>query len=734
LAADPTPRRVTTPTVIQMEAVECGAASLAIILGFHGRIVPLEELRQACGVSRDGSKAGNILRAARGFGMTAQGWRMEVEAVRALQGPFIVFWDFNHFLVVEGFSKKGVHLSDPAAGRRMVSHEEFERSFTGVVLELRPTENFQKGGEPRSLRRALIRRLEGSGAGLAYAIILGLILMLTGVASAAFTSLFVDGVLIGGSRTLAGPLVAVMFLTVGITGAATWMQQNALLRLETKLAVTASARFFWHVLRAPMTFFSQRSSGDIGARVETNDKVAAVLSGELATTALSLLTSGVLLVVLLSYDVLLAAITALTAALNIVALRAVSATRTAGNQKLQSDLGNLVGTTMNGLQSIETLKAGGNEADFFTRWAGYQAKVVTGTGELAVPTLLVTSLPPLLTALNTVVILWIGGLRVMDGVLTIGMLMAFQSLAGRFMSPVAQLVGLGATIQTLEADMNRLDDVLRYPVDRALAASGETANGAPGSDPADAAPDEMGTVKLSGHVELRNVTFGYSPLDPPLVTDLSLVIRPGERVALVGGTGSGKSTIARLVTGLQEPWSGEILFDGQPRSAYPRRVLTDSVALVDQEIFLFDGTLRDNLTMWDTTLDDARIVQAAKDASIHDDIAARPGGYEGRVDEGGRNFSGGQRQRLEIARALVGDPSVVVLDEATSALDASTEKRVDDNLRRRGCTCLIVAHRLSTIRDCDEIIVLERGVVVQRGTHEEMKGVEGPYAQLIAST
>jgi len=519
------------------------------------------------------------------------------------------------------------------------------------------------------------------------------------------------------------PLLLVMVATMLITSAATWLQQHYLLRFETKLSVATSGQFLWHVLRTPMTFFTQRSSGDIGSRVASNDNIASMLSGQLATTALSLLTSVFYLAVLFSYDAVLAVVALVAALLNVVALRAVGKHRAVGNRKLQADQGNLVGTTMYGLQSIETLKAGGNESDFFTRWAGFQAKVVTGTGELAVPSLLVNSVPTVLTALTTVAILWIGGLRVMDGVLTIGALMAFQTLASSFMAPVTQLVGLGATVQMLEADMNRLDDVLQYPIDPQLA---------PGAEQGTMA-DAARMVKLSGEIELRNVTFGYSRLEPPLITDFSLTVRPGERVALVGGTGSGKSTVARLVTGLQEPWSGEVLFDGHPRRAFPRRVLTDSIGLVDQEIFLFDGTLRDNLTMWDATLPEARIVQAANDACIHDDIAARPGGYDGRVDEGGRNFSGGQRQRLEIARALVGDPSIVVLDEATSALDATTEKRVDDNLRRRGCTCLIVAHRLSTIRDCDEIIVLERGVVVQRGTHDELKAIDGAYARLIAS-
>lgn len=719
MAGSRPPRRVVTPTVIQMEAVECGAAALSIVLAYYGRLVPPEELRLACGVSRDGSKASNILRAARTYGLEAQGWRKEIGALRQMQGPMIVFWQFNHFLVVEGFGKGVVYLSDPASGRRTVSDAEFDRGFTGIVLELRPSATFTRGGESRDIVAVLKRRLAGSKGALLYAVLVGLVLVIPGLATPTFTRLFIDRVVITRDPELPGPLLLAMLGTAIFTALATLLQRHYLMRLETRLSVASSSQFLWHVLRAPMAFFTQRSSGDIGARIASNDTVAMLLSGQLASTALSVVTATFFLVVLFSYDAILATCAAIVAVLNLVTLRLVSARRVAGNQKLQADQGQLVGATMYGLQSIETLKAGGNESDFFTRWAGFQAKVVTGTGDLAVPSLLVTAIPSLLMALNSVAILWIGGLRVMDGVLTIGTLMAFQTLAASFTKPVSELVGLGATIQMVEADLDRLDDVLNYPLDAEPEAEAPSGGAAP-------------QVKLSGAIELRNVTFGYSRLEPPLIVDFSLTVRPGERVALVGGSGSGKSTIARLVTGLQRPWSGEILFDGLPRAAHPRRLLTDSIGLVDQEIFLFEGSLRDNLTMWDATLPDARIVQAAKDACIHEDIAARPGAYEGRVDEGGRNFSGGQRQRLEIARALVGDPTIVVLDEATSALDSTTEKQVDDHLRRRGCTCLIVAHRLSTIRDCDEIIVLEKGVVVQRGTHEQMKGVDGPYARLIA--
>jgi NHLM bacteriocin system ABC transporter peptidase/ATP-binding protein len=718
----PRPKPVRSPTVLQMEAVECGAAALGIVLAHYGRWVPLEELRIACGVSRDGSKASNMVKAARQYGLEAKGFKREPQSLRSVKPPMILHWNFNHFVVLDGFLGKGrARLNDPAGGPREITEEELDQAFTGVVLTFQPGPEFDRRGEPPRLIPALRRRLAGSRAALAFVLLAGLALVIPGMVVPVFSKVFVDSVLLENRRDWLPPLLIAMTLAALLTGALTWLQQSYLLRLETRMAVGGSSRFLWHVLRLPMEFFTQRFAGDISSRVAINDRVAQLLSRDLATNALGALMIVFFAAILFRYDAVLTLVGIAVVSLNVAALRFVSRKRVDGNRRLVQDQGKLMGTAIGGLQTIETLKATGGESDLFTRWAGYQAKVVNGRQDLERYTQILDAVPPLLSTVNTALILGIGGLRVINGDLSLGGLVAFQLLMASFIAPVNRLVSLGGRLQMVEGDMNRLDDVLRYRIDPSV-----------GSGPGDA-PDERAPVKLTGRLELRDVSFGYSRLDPPLIENFNLTLEPGSRVALVGGSGSGKSTLSRLVTGLYQPWSGEILFDGRPRSELPPGVLTNSLASVDQNVFLFEGTVRENLTLWDSTIPLPEVVAAAKDACIHEDVAARPGGYESPVDEGGANWSGGQRQRLEIARALVGRPTLLVLDEATSALDPTTEQKIDEALRRRGCTCLIVAHRLSTIRDADEIIVLERGKVVQRGTHDELKGVEGPYARLISA-
>ena len=706
-----------SPTILQMEAVECGAACLAMVLAHHGRWVPLEELRNSCDVSRDGTNAKNVVLAARGYGMDAKGWRKEPAELRGLPVPFIVFWNFNHFVVVDGWKGGDVLLNDPAVGPRSVSEQEFDESFTGVVLTFEAGPEFKKGGSKPSLWPALRARTHGSEKALSFILLSGLALVVPGLIVPTFSRIFVDDYLVRGMKDWFKPLLIAMALIVVLQAVLTWLQRYCLLRLQTKLSVAGAGRFFWHVLRLPVDFYTQRYSGEVAGRVAINQNVAALMAGPLALAGVDLLLVVFYGGLMLSIDWTLSLVGFAAVAVNIGIGRAIRRKRIDAGRRLGRESGKLMGVSMGGLQAIESLKATGSESDFFGTWAGHQAKLVTYQQELQVVAATWLQAPNVLQAMTTAGMLCLGGWRVMDGHLTLGMLVAFQALMGAFSDPVWRSMKLIEKLQELEADMTRLDDVLAYPLDPAFTAEAK---------PAAKMPE-----KLSGLIELKGVTFGYSRRRPPLIENFDLTLRPGSRVALVGPSGCGKSTASKLVTGLYEPWAGEILFDGVPRKDIPRDVLANSIALVDQDIVLFEGPIKDNLTLWDTSAPESELVKAGKDACIHDDILARPNGYDGTLEEGGRNLSGGQRQRLEIARALSGDPSILVLDEATSALDPLTETVIDQNLRRRGCTCLIIAHRLSTIRDADEILVLDEGKVVQRGTHDElMKDEEGMYARL----
>lgn len=712
-------RGVHTPSVLQMEAVECGAASLSMVLSYYKKYVALEELRIACGVSRDGSKANNILAAARQYGLVAAGFRAEPPGLRQIALPAIIFWNFNHYVVLDGFFEDKVYINDPGYGRRTVSAEEFDQSFTGVVLTFEPGPAFAPSGKPASLLGGLRRRLVGARTAITYLVLVGLALVVPGLIIPAFTSVFIDQVLVAGLQSWAMPLIGGMLATAAVLAALTLLQRYYLLKLEMRIALSTASSFFWHVLRLPLSFYNQRSAGDIGARVGINDEVAKILSADLAGAVLSVITALFFAAIMLFYDVAMSLVTIAIVIVNMLVLRFVSQRRIELTQKLAIDQGKVSGTSLNGLALIESLKASGSESDFFSRWAGYQARLLNSTQAMYRSSIALDLLPKFLTAANGAVLLGMGGLRVMDGEMTIGTLVAFQALVASFIVPVNALVALGGKIQSFQGDMGRLDDVMRYPVEDIAAM--------------DRTEQTVHTAKLEGCLELRNVTFGYSRLGPPLLKDFNLRVLPGQRVALVGASGCGKSTIAKLVLGLYDLWDGEILFDGKPKAAWPRWQLLNSMAAVDQDIALFSGTIRDNLTMWDSTVAHSVMVEAAKDACIHDVISSRQGGYDSVVAEGGANFSGGQRQRLEIARALTANPRLVVLDEATSALDPLTEKLVDTNLRRRGCACLIVAHRLSSIRDCDEIILLERGQVLERGTHDSLMALNGNYARLMAN-
>ncbi|MCA1217339.1 NHLP family bacteriocin export ABC transporter peptidase/permease/ATPase subunit [Streptomyces sp. 8L] len=709
-----------TPTVLQMEAVECGAACLAMVLAHHGRHVPLEELRIACGVSRDGSRASNLLKAARSYGLGAKGMQMESAALTGVQGPAILFWEFNHYVVYEGhgrrFGTRGAHINDPAKGRRFVPAEDFDTSFTGVALVFERTASFTAGGRRPGVLRALPARMRGTAGTLFAALLAGLLLVATGAAVPALSRTYIDMFLVGGQTSLLGPLFAAMAAMIALTAVLTGLQQANLLRGRIISSTLSSARFMRHLMRLPVTFFAQRSPADLVQRLQSNDSVAETLARDLSAAGVDGLVVLLYAVLLWTYDPQLTVVGVLVALLNVVAMRVVIRLRATHTQKLRADSARLTTTSYTGLQLIETLKATGGEDGFFRRWAGQHATTLEEQQRLGVPSAVLAVVAPLLATLNSALILWIGGLRAVDGHISIGLLVAFQALVTRFTAPITRLNGVAGRIQDFAADVARLKDVENFPADSLYARGG--------GDPS--------TRRLTGHVALENVTFGYSPLDTPLLGGFSLTVGPGRQVALVGGSGSGKSTVSRLISGLYRPWEGTISIDGRPIEDIPRGALAASVSFVDQDVFLFEGTVRDNVALWDPSIPDGGGVAALRDAALYDDvIARRPDGIHTRVEQDGRNFSGGQRQRLEIARALVRGPSVLVLDEVTSALDAETERVIMDNLRRRGCACVVIAHRLSTVRDSDEIVVLDHGTVVERGRHHELVAAGGAYAGLV---
>jgi len=714
-------KRIKTPTILQMEAVECGAASLSIVLSYYGRKVPLEKLRVECGVSRDGLKATNLMKAARSYGMTTKGYAKSIKNLKMMKMPVIIFWNFNHFLVLEGFTKNRVYLSDPAQGRYHVSHQEFDDSFTGVVIDMTPNENFEKGNEKTGMIPSLGKRITNSKLSLIFIILASLFLVIPGLVIPSFTQIFVDQFLINNRSSFVMPLILAMGGVLVIHSLLIFIQQYYLLRLETKLALTTSSKFLWHILHLPSQFFAQRFSGDISNRVGLNDKVARLLSGDLANAALNVVVVLFYALLMFSYDVVLTTIGIVIAAINVIALQLVSRARKDGNRRLTNENGKLMGNTMSGISMIETLKSSGREGDFFTTWSGHLAKVMNAQQELGWLSLRLNIIPPLLMSINTTIIMGVGALRVMDGDMTLGMLIAFLYLMNNFIRPVNQLVAVGSMLQETQGDMDRIDDVLNYEVSEEFRREQVQID------------DDSKVNKLIGALELKNVNFGYTSTMPALIEDFSIKLEPGSRVALVGGSGSGKSTVARLVSGLYEPWEGEILFDGKKRRELPRQVINNSMAVIDQDIMMFQGSIKENLSFWDKTMSEHNVIQAAKDAEIHDTISARVGSYDSMVSEKGTNFSGGQRQRMEIARSLALNPSILIMDEATSALDPKSEKLVMDNIRKRGCTCLIVAHRLSTIRDCDEIIVMKFGKIEERGTHEELVAKQGLYSELISS-
>ena len=711
------------PVIMQLEALECGAASLAMVMAYYDKWVPLEQVRADCGVSRDGSKAKNVALAAMRYGFEVKAFRYDPQTIqKEASFPCIIHWNMNHFVVLDGFRGGKAYLNDPARGDIAVTMEEFDECFTGVTIIPTPGPDFEPSGKPKSTLEFAKKRLVGAGAAVAFVMITTAIGYLFGIINSFTSRIFMDRLLTGVNPDWVEPF---MFMMVGLAIlqlVVAWAQAVYSLRINGKMAVIGSTSYMWKVMRLPMSFFSQRQAGDIQARLALNASIAGTLVNTLAPLLLNTVMAVFYLAVMLNQSVPLTLIGLAALVVNIAVSRYISTQRVNITRVQMRDQAKLASTKASGISMIETIKSSGAEAGFFKKWAGYQASVNTQAVRVNKTDLLVGKVPLLLADVANYGVLVLGVYLTMQGEYTLGGVMMFQGFLSSFMTPAQSLVTAGQTIQEMRTQMERVEDVMEYPEDEALTAY-----------KGDGESETQPMRKLRGGLELKNVTFGYSKLENPLIEDFSLTLAPGQRVALVGPSGCGKSTVAKLVSGLYQPWSGEVLFDGKPRSAYPRDVIVGSLAVVDQDITIFEDTISANIRMWDPTIEDFEVIMAAHDAQLHDDIAKLSGGYLHKLSSGGKNLSGGQRQRMEIARVLVQDPTIVIMDEATSALDARTEHEVVNAIHERGITCVVIAHRLSTVRDCDEIIVLDRGKVVERGTHDELIAKGGAYADLVAS-
>ena len=707
-----------TPTIFQMEATECGAASLAMICAYWGKHVPLEQMRVETGVSRDGCNARNIMRAAKRFGMECHGYRKEPEALKTLEMPCLIHWNFNHFVVLEGFKDEYAYLNDPAIGRRKLTMQELDEGFTGVVLTFKPTESFEKVKKENTLLPLVLKRLNGQKEALGQMLCLGLLLILPGLILPALSQLFLDQILGNTGVTWFGQFLTFMAATILFRTILELYRSKLLLNMQNKLVLLSSKEFLEKLFRLPVSFFDQRSPGDLVGRIENNDHVNVFITSNLAEIVLDIFVAAFYLILLLLYNPLMTGIGLIGIVFNMILAKVTSSKIANMIQKLQQDKGKLAGAVCAGLSVTSTLKASGAESVYSARILGYEAKASSMEQQISRTQTIVGAIPNVIGNIVDIVLLIVGAMYVIKGQMTLGMLSAFSTLFSSFSNPVEELVAFVQQIQTLKADMARVDDIMRHPVDETFT---------------EKTIREMPQAKLSGDVELKDISFGYSRLAKPLVQDFSFSLTPGSSVSFVGASGCGKSTVSKIVSGLYHPWSGTVTFDGVPMEEIPSEVFHASVSTVSQNITLFSGTIRDNLTMWNPAILEKDMINAAKDACIHEVITQKPGAYDFKLAEGGANLSGGQRQRMEIARALATNPTILIMDEATSALDPITEKQIIDNIKRRGCTCIIVAHRLSAVRNSDEIIVMSAGGIVERGSHEELAATDGYYKMFMAT-
>lgn len=718
------PNKVVTPTMLQMEATECGAASLRIVLAYHKVHRSLEELRDLCGVSRDGSNALSITKVANQFGLKSNPINIDIPKIRErVKFPAILFWNFNHFLVLEGYNetKNIFYVNDPASGRRQVEFEEFDKSFTGIVLNFEKKDDFKPMGSPPKVYSRFIPILRESKYDVLFIALVTLMLVIPGLAIPVFTKTFIDDVLIHQFDYIVFPLVIGMVVMLIFQTILQTFQRFLLALLGVKLSIVSAVNFMTYVLKLPMTFFGQRFLGDIADRINLNEKISMSLSNNIAINIINLLVSVIYGIALLTYDVELGLIVIGIIFFNVVLLKALKEKQNDANQVVLKEKASLLGLSMNGLSIIDTIKANAMEHAFFKKWAGYQAKMLNAQQKSALYSYILNTAPAFLNSLSTIAILFIGGYEILNGNLTVGTLIAFQSLAQSFSSPISNLVGFSSELQLLRGDVDRVNDVFNYEVDPLINVKGSQDSNA-----------EVAS-KLTGFIEIKDMSFSYDRLAKPIFENINLTIEPGMMLAIIGASGCGKSTVIKLLSRLHYPTGGEIQIDGYNINQIDRHVFAGLVSVVNQNIVLFPGTIRDNLTFWDNSLDKEDIYQALQDVGMLDFVQKLPGELDYIVDEDGRNFSGGQRQCLEIARALVSNPSILILDEATSALDSMREFEIIENLKRRGCTCIFSAHRLSAIRDAHKIIVLDAGKIMQTGIHHGLIQEEGIYQSLMSN-
>ena len=703
------------PQVMQMEVVECGAASLTMILAHYGKWLPLEEVRAACGVSRDGSSAKMILQAARNYGLDAKGFRMSPEALEGKQ-PAIIHWNFEHFVVFRGFDSKGrACINDPGMGPVKWPMEEFRKHYTGVCLTFEPTEKFEKGGQQTSILSYMKKNLNGVSEAFWLTFSFALMGAFVALLSPLFTRIFLDEILSGKNADWVkwffigmGALAVFQFFVV-------LLQSRYTKRVAGALALKSNKDYLRHLLRLPMSYFAMRHVGDLQQRMHLNQEITNSLIEVLAPQVINIGLLVLYLFLMFSYSFWLTIIGFVAAGVNLAIVHYFANLRINLIRSMEQSEGQYFSATISCIDNMESIKAAGAETGFFKYWSGLWAHKFNVNANADKQQAQVALLPVMANALCSVAVLVLGAYLILQGDLTVGMLMAFQGFMGSFLAPVNELVNGSQKIVEMRSQMERVEDVMKYPEDHRESEK------------------EILQGKLGGLLEMKHVTFGYSPIQPPLIEDFNLRVEPGHSVALVGPSGCGKSTLAKLISGLYKPWSGEILFDGRPIESIPNEELTNSVAVIDQNVVLFDDTIAQNIRMWDPSIEDFTLMMACNDAEIRADIVSRPEGFDTKIVKGGQNFSGGQRQRFEIATALAREPIVLIMDEATSALDPKTEDEVMKRIRRMGPTQVIVAHRLSTIRDCDEIIVMDQGKILQRGRHEELIAQEGFYQKLMRS-